>query len=90
MTDTKKSDFPQTDDAMAELNSALMHLSEIVEGKKQEIGARTKNLQNVVKQEKQKLDYLTESCNSIVANIDSIINRLDKVLEDNGASNNNN
>lgn len=75
---------------MAELNSALMHLSEIVEGKKQEIGARTKNLQNEVKQEKQKLDFLAESCNSIVANIDGIINRLDKVLEDNGTSNNNN
>ena len=90
MTDTKNSDFPQTDDAMAELNSALMHLSEIVEGKKQEIGARTKNLQNEAKQEKQKLDFLAESCNSIVANIDGIINRLDKVLEDNGTSNNNN
>lgn len=75
---------------MAELNSALMHLSEIVEGKKQEIGARTKNLQNEAKQEKQKLDFLAESCNSIVANIDGIINRLDKVLEDNGTSNNNN
>ena len=90
MTDTKNSDFPQTDDAMAELNSALMHLGEVVESKKQEINVRTKDLQNEVSQEKQKLDFLTESCNSIVANIDSIINRLDKVLEDDGASNNNN
>ena len=90
MTDTKNSDFPQTDDAMAELNSALMHLGEVVESKKQEINVRTKDLQNEVKQEKQKLDFLTESCNSIVANIDGIINRLDKVLEDNGTSNNNN
>ena len=90
MTDTKNSDFPQTDDAMAELNSALMHLGEVVESKKQEINVRTKDLQNEVSQEKQKLDFLTESCNSIVANIDGIINRLDKVLEDNGTSNNNN
>ena len=75
---------------MAELNSALMHLGEVVESKKQEINARTKDLQNEAKQEKQKLDFLSESCNSIVANIDNIINRVDKVLENDGSSNNNN
>lgn len=75
---------------MAELNSALMHLGEVVESKKQEINARTKDLQNEAKKEKQKLDFLSESCNSIVANIDNIINRLDKVLENDGSSNNNN
>ena len=83
MTDTKKSDFSQTDDALAELNAALMHLSEAAEGKKRE-------QQSEAKQKDQKLELLTESCTNIVSNIDGIINRLDKILEDNGTSNNNN
>lgn len=90
MTDTKKSDFPQTDDALAELNAALMHLSEVAEGKKRELDARLREQQSEAKQKDQKLELLTESCTNIVSNIDGIINRLDKILEDNGTSNNNN
>ncbi len=90
MTDTKKSDFSQTDDALAELNAALMHLSEVAEGKKRELDARLREQQSEAKQKDQKLELLTESCTNIVSNIDGIINRLDKILEDNGTSNNNN
>lgn len=90
MTDTKKSDFSQTDDALAELNAALMHLSEVAEGKKRELDARLREQQSEAKQKGQKLELLTESCTNIVSNIDGIINRLDKILEDNGTSNNNN
>ena len=90
MTDTKKSDFSQTDDALAELNAALMHLSEAAEEKKRELNARLQVQQSEEKQKEQKLELLTESCTNIVSNIDDIINRLDKILEDNGTSNNNN
>jgi hypothetical protein len=90
VTDTKKSDFSQTDDALAELNAALMHLSEVAEGKKRELDARLREQQSEAKQKDQKLELLTESCTNIVSNIDGIINRLDKILEDNGTSNNNN
>ena len=90
MTDTKKSDFSQTDDALAELNAALMHLSEAAEGKKRELDARLREQQSEAKQKDQKFELLTESCTNIVSNIDGIINRLDKILEDNGTSNNNN
>lgn len=89
MTDTKNADLPLTTDALAELSSALGRLSELATDKKQQQNLQNKKTVAEIKNKDLKIDLLKDSCNGIVANIDNIIERLDKVLESNGTSNNN-
>ncbi|MBQ8436070.1 MAG: hypothetical protein IJX20_00310 [Alphaproteobacteria bacterium] len=90
MTDIKSNDFLQTNEALADLTAALLHLSETAEQKKQELSVREKNQQTELKNKNDIISTLTNSCTDIISNIDSIINRMDKVLENNGSSNSNN
>lgn len=89
MTDTKNSELPQTDSALAELSAALLHLNELASAKKQQLGQEKKKNRADLDHKKKKLELLKDSCSGIVANIDNIIEKLDKVLETNGTSNNN-
>ncbi len=90
MTDTKKSDFCQTQEALADLTAALLHLSETAELKKKEWQNRENNLKNEISSKDEAINLLTESCTDIINNIDGIISRMNKVLENDGASYSNN
>ena len=90
MTNTKKNDFQQTEEALADLTAALLHLSETAELKKQQWCTKEKNMQQEIKNKSDTINLLTESCTDIITNIDGIIARMDKVLENNGTSYSNN
>lgn len=89
MTDTKNSELPQTDSALADLSAALLHLNELASAKKQQLDQEKKKTQAKLSSQEKSFGLLKESCSGIVANIDNIIEKLDRVLENNGTSNNN-
>ena len=72
------------------MTAALLHLSEAAEQKKQEWCSKEKILQKEIQDKNNTINILTESCSDIITNIDSIINQMDKVLDNNGASYSNN
>ena len=90
MTDTKNPYLPKTNEALAELSSALARLSLILDDKKKEISSNTQNLKSELSQKDKKIEMMKASYTKIIDNVDSVINRLDKVLEKDGSSNNNN
>lgn len=90
MTDTKKNDFNQTNEALADLSAELLHLSEVVELKKQEWKTKEKNLQGEIENKSKTINVLTESYTNIIDNIDGIIGHINKVLEKDGSSYDNN
>lgn len=90
MTDTKKIELNQTNNALAELSDVLVKLGGIIDEKKDKLAADRK------KQEQENLDnfkrkeLLAQTSKNIINNIDSVISKLDKILENDGTSNNNN
>ena len=90
MTDTKNNDFSQTEEALADLTAALLHLKEVAEQKKQELSAKDKNNQNELIKKNNTINLLTESYSDAISNIDNIIEHMNKVLENDGASYSNN
>lgn len=90
MTDIKSNDFSQTEEALADLNAALLHLKEVTEQKRQELMNKDKNTQNEIKSKNDKIDLLTASYSDTISNIDNIIEQMNKVLENDGASYSNN
>lgn len=90
MTDTKKLEFSQTSDALAELSESLLQLSGMIEDKKIELTVAKKKSDNESKNNSKSLEILKNSSQSIIGDIDTIISQLDKILEKDGTSNNNN
>ena len=90
MTDTKKIELPQTENALAELSAALVKLEEIFDEKKNSWSLEKKNLIAEAQENAENLEMLKTSSQNIILNIDSVITKLDKVLENDGSSNNNN
>lgn len=90
VTDTKKIELNQTNNALAELSDVLVKLGGIIDEKKDKLAADRK------KQEQENLDnfkrkeLLAQTSKNIINNIDSVISKLDKILENDGTSNNNN
>ena len=90
MTDTKNILLPKTSEAISELSSALAHLNEVLDGKKKGISQKQKKLAADIKLRDKKIEAMQSSYAKIIDNVDSVITRLDKVLEKDGASNNHN
>ena len=90
MTDTKNILLPKTNAAISELSSALAHLNEVLDGKKKEVLQRQKKFAADIKLRDKKIEAMKSSYAQIIDNIDSVINRLDKVLEKDGSGNNHN
>lgn len=90
MTDTKKIELSQTCDALAELSESLLQLSGMIEDKKIELTDAKKKSDNESKNNSKSLEILKNSSQSIIGDIDTIISQLDKILEKDGTSNNNN
>lgn len=86
----KNTDLPQTNAALAGLSAALQNLSSVTGSKKAELSLREKKHSEELKDSESRLEILKEASQKIINNIDAVMARLDKVLENDGASNSNN
>lgn len=89
VTDTKKIEFNQTGNALAELSEVLVKLNSIIDEKKDQIGSAKKKQESELNDNSKRLEILKTSSQNIINNIDAVITKLDKVLENDGTSNNN-
>lgn len=89
MTD-KNIELEQTKRALAELSEALAEVSAAVTAKKNELKAADKQKQSLLKDREEKLNVLKQSSKKVIGDINGIIGKLDKVLENNGTSNDHN
>ncbi len=88
--DAKKIDLARTNEALSALSEALNNLSTAVTAKKNDIKNSAKQQSALLKDRENRLEILSSSSENILNNIDEIIQKLDKVLDDNGSSNDNN
>lgn len=86
----KNTNLPATTEAIAELSSALAYLNEVMGDKQKEISLSKKKAETELKSKDKKIENLKSAYTKIINNVDSVINRLDKVLEKDGSGNNNN
>ena len=82
MTDTKNNDFSQTEEALADLTAAFLHLKEVAEQKKQELSLKDKSTQDELKNKNNIINLLTESYADVIGNIDNIIEHMNKVFQE--------
>lgn len=90
MADIKKIEFAETNNALAELSEMLLLLGNAIDEKKEALAAEEKKLQSAAADNEKRLKILKDSSQNVINNIDLIINKLDKVLENDGSGNNNN
>lgn len=90
MTDAKKIELNQTENALAELSDLLLKLNDKLDDKKNLLNSQKKEIISESKKNADNLLLLQETSQNLLHNIDNIISKLDKVLENDGASYNNN
>lgn len=90
VTDTKKIELSQTGNALAELSDVLIKLNTILDEKKDQLDTAKKKQEAELGDNNKRLQILKSSSQNIIKNIDAVIVKLDKVLENDGSSNNNN
>lgn len=90
VTDTKKIELSQTGNALAELSDVLIKLNTILDEKKDQLDTAKKKQEAELGDDNKRLQILKSSSQNIIKNIDAVIVKLDKVLENDGTSNNNN
>lgn len=90
MTDAKKIELNQTENALAELSDLLLKLNDKLDDKKNLLNSQKKEMISESKKNADNLLLLQETSQNLLHNIDNIISKLDKVLENDGASYNNN
>lgn len=86
----KKFELPQTNDALAELSDTLVNLNNVLAAKKNELKNIEKQNDALLKSREKQLALLKEASENVLGNIDKMIVKLDKVLENNGTGNDNN
>ena len=90
MTDTKKIELNHTNNALAELSDVLIKLNGVIDEKKNQISDIRKKQEAELIDNSKRLNILKNSSQNIIKNIDTVIMKLDKVLENDGTGNNNN
>ena len=90
VTDTKKIELSQTGNALAELSDVLIKLNTILDEKKDQLDTAKKKQEAELGDNNKRLQILKSSSQNIIKNIDAVIVKLDKILENDGTSNNNN
>ena len=86
----KNSELPLTNSALESLHQALDKLNDVLSDKSQQIAQSQKLYKKEIDEREKQLRLLKTSSQNIMNNINSVISRLDKVLENDGTSNNNN
>jgi hypothetical protein len=90
VTDTKKIELNHTNNALAELSDVLIKLNGVIDEKKNQISDIRKKQEAELIDNSKRLNILKNSSQNIIKNIDTVIMKLDKVLENDGTGNNNN
>ncbi len=90
MTDAKKIELNQTENALAELSNLLLKLNDKLDDKKNLLNSQKEERISESEKNADNLLLLQETSQNLLHNIDNIISKLDKVLENDGASYNNN
>ena len=83
-------EFCETNNALAELSEVLLLLNNVIDEKKEALNAEGKKLRAESADNEKRLKILKDSSQNVINNIDLLINKLDKVLENDGSGNNNN
>ena len=86
----KNAELPQTSAAIAGLSDALARLNSAIGSKKDEMARKEKRYGAELKDSEARLELLKASSRKIIDNINTVMTRLDKVLENDGTSNDNN
>lgn len=86
----KNSELPLTNSALESLHQALDKLNGVLNDKSQQIVQSQKLYKKELDEREKQLNLLKSSSQNIMNNINSVISRLDKVLENDGSSYDNN
>lgn len=86
----KNSELPLTNSALESLHQALDKLNGVLNDKSQQIEQSQKLYKKELDEREKQLNLLKSSSQNIMNNINSVISRLDKVLENDGSSYDNN
>ena len=86
----KNAELPQKSAAIAGLSDALARLNSAIGSKKDELARKEKRYGAELKDSEARLELLKASSRKIIDNINTVMTRLDKVLENDGTSNDNN
>lgn len=83
-------DFAQTNQALGSLSEIVVRVETALKTKQNALLEEQKEQKTLLNLRNKQLEELKMASSNVVQNIDSIINSLDSVLEDNGSGNNNN
>lgn len=86
----KNVELPQTNAAIAGLSEALDKLNEVLSAKKEQLSAKDAKAKSQLKTSETNLALLKNTSEKIITNINAVMSRLDKVLENDVSSNDNN
>lgn len=88
--EAKNIDLIKTGNAIADLNEALLKLNTTISTKQDELKKKSLSNDLALREKEKSLELLKNSSEQIINQIDGVITKLDKVLENNGSSNDNN
>ena len=83
-------ELENTQSVLGDINQAIGMLDELVLNKKNEMVKREKLAKAQLEETQNKLEKLQATSEDVISNIDDIISKLYKILENNGTDNNNN
>lgn len=83
-------EFPQTSQAISALSADIVKIISALKTQRVDTESMVKQYKNTLQKKDKTLEALQQSSSEILNNLDGIISQLDKVLEENGSSNNNN
>lgn len=86
----KNVELPQTNAAIAGLSDALDQLNEVLSVKAEQLSAAKIKNEAQLKNSETNLELLKNASEKIITNINAVMSRLDKVLENDVSSNDNN
>lgn len=86
----KNVELPQTNAAIAGLSEALDQLNDVLSVKAEQLSAAKIKNEAQLKNSETNLELLKNASEKIITNINAVMSRLDKVLENDVSSNDNN
>ncbi len=83
-------EFPQTSQAISALSADIVKVISALKAQRVDAETTMQQYKNSLKEKDNALEALQQSSVAILENLDGVISQLDKVLEKDGTSNNNN
>ncbi|MBE6453142.1 MAG: hypothetical protein E7012_06615 [Alphaproteobacteria bacterium] len=88
--DNKFFDFPETTKALAELSADIVKITSALKTENEKLVLKNNQCVDELTRKEENLLKLQQTSLGVIENIDIMITQLDKVLDKNGSSNNNN